>query len=39
VDGDTLKHCFTVGEDRPKAFESKPGSRYTNSGFKRVKEK
>ena len=39
VNGDTLKHCFTVGEDRPKTFESKPGSRCTNSVFKRVKEK
>jgi uncharacterized protein (TIGR03067 family) len=39
VNGDTLKHCFTVGEDRPKAFESKPGSGCTNSVFKRVKEK
>jgi uncharacterized protein (TIGR03067 family) len=39
VNGDTLKHCFTVGEERPKTFESKPGSRCTNSVFKRVKEK
>jgi uncharacterized protein (TIGR03067 family) len=39
VNGDMLKHCFTVGEDRPKTFESKPGSRCTNSVFKRVKEK
>jgi uncharacterized protein (TIGR03067 family) len=39
VDGDTLKHCFTVGEERPKSFESKPGSRCINSVFKRVKEK
>jgi uncharacterized protein (TIGR03067 family) len=39
VNDDTLKHCFTVGEDRPKTFESKPGSRCTNSVFKRVKEK
>ena len=39
VNDDTLKHCFAVGEDRPKTFESKPGSRCTNSVFKRVKEK
>jgi uncharacterized protein (TIGR03067 family) len=35
---DSLKHCFAVGEDRPKAFESKSGSGHTNSVFKRVKE-
>lgn len=39
VEGDTLKHCFAVGEDRPKEFASKPGSRHTNSVFKRVKER
>jgi uncharacterized protein (TIGR03067 family) len=39
VNGDTLKHCFTVNGDRPETFESKPGSRCTNSVFKRVKEK
>jgi uncharacterized protein (TIGR03067 family) len=33
---DSLKHCFAVGKDRPKAFESKSGSGYTNSVFKRV---
>ena len=33
---DSLKHCFAVGQDRPKAFESKSGSGYTNSVFKRV---
>jgi uncharacterized protein (TIGR03067 family) len=35
---DSLKHCFAVGKDRPKAFESKSGSGHTNSVFKRVKE-
>ena len=34
--GDSLKHCFAVGKDRPKAFESKSGSGYTNSVFKRA---
>jgi uncharacterized protein (TIGR03067 family) len=33
---DSLKHCFAVDKDRPKAFESKSGSGYTNSVFKRV---
>ena len=33
---DSLKHCFAVGKDRPKAFESKSGSGHTNSVFKRV---
>jgi uncharacterized protein (TIGR03067 family) len=36
--GDSLKHCFAVDRDRPKAFESKSGSGYTNSVFKRVKK-
>ena len=33
---DSLKHCFAVNTDRPKAFESKSGSGYTNSVFKRM---
>jgi uncharacterized protein (TIGR03067 family) len=33
---DSLKHCFAVGKDRPTAFESKSGSGYTNSVFKRA---
>ena len=35
----SLKHCFAVGNDRPKAFESKSGSGHTNSVFKRVNKK
>jgi uncharacterized protein (TIGR03067 family) len=34
--GDSLAHCFTVGKDRPTAFESKSGSGAINSVFKRV---
>jgi hypothetical protein len=32
---DSLKNCFAVGKDRPKAFESKSGSGHTNSVLKR----
>jgi uncharacterized protein (TIGR03067 family) len=38
LDGDTLKICYTMpGKDRPKAFESKEGSRATFVVWKRVK--
>jgi uncharacterized protein (TIGR03067 family) len=33
---DSLKHCFAVDKDRPKAFESKSGSGHINSVFKRM---
>jgi uncharacterized protein (TIGR03067 family) len=33
---DSLKHCFAVDKDRPKTFESKSGSGYINSVFKRA---
>ena len=38
VDGDDLKLCYTMpGHDRPKAFESKPGSGAFFVVWKRVK--
>jgi len=39
LDGDTLKICYTLpGKDRPKEFESKPGSSATLVVWKRVKQ-
>jgi hypothetical protein len=35
---DSLKQCFAVDEDRPKAVESKSGTGHSNSVFERVKE-
>jgi uncharacterized protein (TIGR03067 family) len=38
LDGDTLKICYTMpGEERPKEFESKSGSRATLVVWKRLK--
>jgi uncharacterized protein (TIGR03067 family) len=36
LDGDTLKQCWTVERDRPRAFDPKPGPGINYSVYKRV---
>jgi uncharacterized protein (TIGR03067 family) len=38
IEGDTLRICQGGKEQRPKAFESKPGSKYALTVLKRVKD-
>jgi hypothetical protein len=38
LDGDTLKQCWVVERERPRAFDPKPGPGVNYSVYKRVKK-
>jgi uncharacterized protein (TIGR03067 family) len=38
LDGDTLKQCWAVDRERPRAFDQKPGPGINYSVYKRVKK-